>query len=58
MLTFTAPHGYDAVSHTRPAQPYLATLARGLWEARGWGDVEIERYFEDRVPALSANDRN
>lgn len=51
MLTFTAPHGYDAVPHTRPSQAYLATLARGLWESRGWGDTEIAAYFAERASA-------
>src|SRR5699024_5433607 len=30
MLTFTAPHGFDAVPHTRPRPAYLAMLAEGL----------------------------
>ncbi len=53
MLTFTAPHGHDAVVHTRPAPAYLATLARGLWESRGWGDAEVDAYFAERVLATS-----
>jgi hypothetical protein len=30
MLTFTAPHGLDAVPHTRTTPAYLAMLAAGL----------------------------
>lgn len=46
MLVFTAPHGYDAVEHTRPAPAYLAMLAEGLRESRGWDDAEVAAYFE------------
>ena len=51
MLTFTSPHGLDAVPHTRPSPPYLAMLRRGLREARGWGDDEIDFYFASVVAA-------
>lgn len=50
MLTFTAPHGYDAVAHTRPTAAYLAMLSRGLRESRGWDEDEIAKYFAVRVP--------
>lgn len=45
MLTFTAPHGHDAVDHTEPTAAYLAMLAEGLRESRGWTEEEIEAYF-------------
>lgn len=51
MLTFTSPHGLDAVDHTRPVPAYLAMLRRGLGEARGWGDDEIDAYFASVVAA-------
>ncbi len=52
MLTFTAPHGLDAVPHTRPRPAYLAMLAEGLREAHGWGEARIEEYFADRTAPL------
>jgi hypothetical protein len=51
MLTFTSPHGLDAVPHTRPAPAYLAMLRRGLSEGRGWGEDEIDAYFASVVAA-------
>jgi hypothetical protein len=51
MLTFTSPHGLDAVPHTRPAPAYLAMLRRGLSEGRGWGDDEIDAYLASVVAA-------
>lgn len=45
MLTFTAPHGCDAVPHTRPAPAYLAMLADGLRASRGWDDEQVAAYF-------------
>lgn len=50
MLTFTAPHGYDAVPHARPAEAYLAMLAQGLRESRGWSEARIRGYLDERVP--------
>jgi len=50
MLTFTAPHGFDAVPHTRPRPAYLAMLAEGLREAHGWDEEQIEEYFASLVP--------
>jgi len=46
MLTFTAPHGYEAVEHTLPSPAYRAMLARGLREGQGWGDEQIEAYLD------------
>ncbi|NGN94430.1 histone deacetylase [Nocardioides sp. KC13] len=48
MLTFTAPHGFDAVEHTRPAEAYVAMLTRGLHEARGWDRHRAEAYVWER----------
>jgi hypothetical protein len=49
ILTFTAPHGYDAVPHTQPTEPYLAMLSEGLREAHGWDDERIRAYLLERV---------
>ena len=49
MLTFTAPHGFDGVPHTRPSPAYLAMLTDGLRESRGWGDAEIAEYFDSVI---------
>ena len=49
ILTFTAPHGFDAVPHTRPTEPYLAMLAQGLHESRGWSEQEIAGYLAAAV---------
>jgi hypothetical protein len=59
MLTFTSPHGFDAVPHTRPSEPYLAMLAEGLRESRGWSDAEIRGYLEGcaAVSVLQEQDR-
>lgn len=51
IVTFTAPHGFDAVPHTRPSDAYLAMLAEGLRESRGWDDDEIADYLEQRIEA-------
>ena len=45
LLTFTSPHGADHVERTRPTEAYLATLADGLRESRGWDDEQIASYF-------------
>jgi hypothetical protein len=49
MLTFTAPHGFDAVPHTQPTDAYLAMLAQGLRETRDWTDEDVEAYLRERV---------
>jgi hypothetical protein len=46
MLTFTAPHGYDAVPHTEPAAAYVRMLSDGLRESRGWSDDRIADYLD------------
>ena len=45
LLTFTAPHGFDAVEHTSPAPAYLAMMADGLRESRDWDDEQIAAYL-------------
>jgi hypothetical protein len=57
ILTFTAPHGFDAVPHTRPSEAYLAMLAEGLRESRGWDDEEIADYLEARIEAPAVSPR-
>lgn len=54
MLTFTAPHGRDAIEHAQPSAEYLAMLARGLDESHGWSSDQIHRYFTRLVPAPSS----
>jgi hypothetical protein len=46
MLTFTAPHGIDHVEHTEPSAAYLAVLATGLRESRGWSQVRAEAHLQ------------
>lgn len=50
MLTFTAPHGFDAVPHTRPSAAYRAMLAEGLRESRNWSTAQVEAYFARVIP--------
>lgn len=50
MLTFTAPHGLEAVPHTRPSESYLAMLADGLRCSRGWEAEQIDAYLAAVVP--------
>jgi hypothetical protein len=50
MLTFTAPDGHDAVPHSRPGGGYVATLATGLRESRGWQDANVETYLATVLP--------
>lgn len=45
LLTFTAPHGLDHVTHTEPSPAYLAMLAAGLSEAHGWYPDQVDAYF-------------
>ena len=49
LLTFTSPHGAAAVQHTRPAAAYLAAMATGLRESRGWHDNQIASYLDALV---------
>jgi hypothetical protein len=50
LLTFTSPHGIDHVPHTRPTDVYLATVAEGLRESRGWDDERIAAYLSALTP--------
>lgn len=50
LLTFTAPHGFDAVEHTRPAPAYLAMMADGLRESRDWDEEQIAAYLDSIAP--------
>lgn len=45
MLLFTAPHGVGHLTRTQPSAAYLAMLAQGLRESRGWDEPEIAAYF-------------
>lgn len=54
LLTFTAPHGVDHVTHTMPSAAYLATLSTGLRESRGWGEDELAAYFASVLPSVPA----
>jgi hypothetical protein len=46
LLTFTSPHGADHLPHTAPAPTYLAMMAEGLRESRGWDDAQIATYID------------
>lgn len=46
LLTFTAPHGVGHVPRTEPAAAYLAAMAHGLAESRGWSDAEVQTYLD------------
>ena len=46
LLTFTSPHGADQMPHTAPAPAYLAMMAEGLRESRGWDDAQIATYID------------
>jgi hypothetical protein len=50
MLLFTSPHGIDHVEHTRPSPSYVAMLATGLKESRGWDDDQVVAYVDRVVP--------
>ena len=45
LLLFTAPQGAHTIARTTPSDSYLATLASGLRESRGWDDDRIEEYL-------------
>lgn len=52
LLTFTSPHGATDVEHNRPSAAYLAMVAEGLRESRGWDDDRIAAYFATLYDAL------
>ena len=45
LLTFTSPHGIGHVPHTAPADTYLAMVADGLRESRGWDGEHVASYL-------------
>lgn len=49
MVTFTAPHGIGGVPHTQPAAVYLATIAEGLRQSRGWDEHRIAAHFRSLI---------
>ncbi len=51
LLTFTAPHGAGHVEHRPPSPAYLATIATGLRESRGWAHSDVRAYFDAVLPA-------
>jgi len=46
LLTFTSPHGSEQVERTRPAAAYVAMMAEGLRESRGWDEAAVTAYLE------------
>lgn len=46
LLTFTSPHGSEQVERTRPAAAYVAMMAEGLRESRGWDEATVTAYLE------------
>ena len=50
MLLFTSPHGIDHVEHTRPSPAYVAMLAIGLQESRGWDEDQVVAYVDRVAP--------
>jgi hypothetical protein len=51
LLTFTSPHGAAHAEHTAPSRAYLATIAEGLRESRGWPAARVEDYLASLVPS-------
>lgn len=54
LLTFTSPHGSDQVEHTAPSPAYLAMLATGLHESRGWDEEQVAEYLASLSPRTAA----
>jgi hypothetical protein len=50
LLTFTSPHGAGHVPHAPPSPAYLAMIATGLRESRGWDDDEVASYLRSVLP--------
>jgi hypothetical protein len=53
LLTFTSPHGVEHAEPSRPSERYLALLAEGLREARGWDDARIAAYLDAALVATA-----
>ena len=49
LLTFTSSHGAASARRTRPAPAYLAMMATGLRESRGWDEAETRTYLDSLV---------
>jgi len=45
VLTFTCPHGRDAVERVPPSPAYAEVLFAGLAESRGWTREEFDAYL-------------
>ncbi|MGO3327744.1 histone deacetylase [Gordonia sp. (in: high G+C Gram-positive bacteria)] len=55
-LTVTAIPGIGDVDHTRPSEPYLAMIGRGLRETHGWDHDAVQRYLQscmESTPVLA-----
>ena len=46
--TFTSPERMHTADHNQPSAAYLATMARGLVEARGWDGDRVAAYLLER----------
>ena len=46
LLTLTSPHGVEAVEQSTPSAAYLATMAQGLRESRGWDAGRVTAYLD------------
>jgi len=51
MLTFTSPQGSHHVDRTDPSPAYVAMLAAGLRESRGWREQQVTSYLDGLVQA-------
>src|SRR3546814_14849962 len=45
MLTFTSPHGRDAIDHAPPSPAHLAMIADGLRAPHAWADEHTKAHF-------------
>ena len=48
VVTFTSPERMHAADHNAPSAAYLATMARGLAEGRGWDAERVAGYLLER----------
>ena len=55
LLLFTSPHGHGHVERTAPAPAYLAMMATGLRESRGWDEDRIASYLAALSPQPPRN---
>ncbi|MCF8603364.1 histone deacetylase [Gordonia sp. HY442] len=54
VLTVTSIPGIGDVDHTRPSEPYLAMIGRGLRETHGWDDDTSQRYLRACIEVTPA----